>query len=361
MTDYTTDHLRSQMALQAYEDKPQNVGDWRVVDQIHDAKTNFQAYAFENQKTHEVTIAYRGSTTLDHGHDWTHADVAIAGMKSWDPAFDKALEFTSKVIKDHPGQTVSVTGHSLGGSEAQLCAQMYGLSGTTFDPGAVERLTHKDGFKNYAAAHGLPEHGLGVQDSFNNYVVNGSIVSHGSNVVSDFVGKSTPISGTAERTKDQQVDIHWYDPAPIKLEKEFKDLAARHDMHRIERMFNDAEKTNRLDQVAANTPAQSDSTTQYARAGQAQPGSMNVETASALPADASRKATTDHMLAALLSDDPAVMHAGVNAGLNTNASQQNLQQANQVAQVAQAEQVKPAQSQPAPQQAPAPAPAARMA
>ncbi|HEX7647324.1 MAG TPA: Mbeg1-like protein, partial [Noviherbaspirillum sp.] len=331
-TDYSTDHLRSRLALQAYEDKPQNVGDWHVVDQIHDAKTNFQAYAYENEKTHEVTIAYRGSTMSDHGHDWTHADVAIAGLKKWDPAFDKALEFTGKVIKDHPGQTVSVTGHSLGGSEAQLCAQMYGLSGTTFDPGAVERLTHEKEFKQFAGEHGLPEHGKGVPDSFNNYTVNGSIVSHGSNLISDFVGKTTPISGVADRTKDQQVHPHWYDPAIVKIVKEADDLAARHDMHRIERMFNDAERTHKLDQLGAITPAPSDNAPQYARNSRDNASALTVETASALPVDAGRKETTDHMLAALLSDDSAVMHAGINAGLNTSASQQNLQQAAQLAQ-----------------------------
>ncbi|HEX8956734.1 MAG TPA: DUF2235 domain-containing protein, partial [Burkholderiaceae bacterium] len=53
-------------------------------------------------------------------------------------------------------------------------------------------------------------------------------------------------------------------------------------------------------------------------------GTLTLATASALPVDASRKETTDHLLAALLSDDPAVMHAGVEAGLNTHASQQLL-------------------------------------
>ncbi|HEX8958065.1 MAG TPA: hypothetical protein VF798_17460 [Burkholderiaceae bacterium] len=53
------------------------------------------------------------------------------------------------------------------------------------------------------------------------------------------------------------------------------------------------------------------------------------------------------MLAALLSDDPAVMHAGITAGLNTGASQQNLQQADLAAQAVTAT---PVQSQPAPQQ-----------
>jgi hypothetical protein len=92
----------------------------------------------------------------------------------------------------------------------------------------------------------------------------------------------------------------------------------------------------------------------------AQAGHLTPEAASALPQNAGRKETTDHMLAALLSNDPAVMHAGVNAGLNTHASQQNIQAAHQTAAVVQAEQVKqPAQVQPAPQ--PTQNPAVRMA
>ena len=77
---------------------------------------------------------------------------------------------------------------------------------------------------------------------------------------------------------------------------------------------------------------------------------LTAETAATLPVHASRKETTDHMLAALLSDDPAAMHAGIAAGLNTHASQQALQHANHVA--AQADPAKPAQNQPAPQEAP---------
>jgi|GEM_PF-723610 len=88
-------------------------------------------------------------------------------------------------------------------------------------------------------------------------------------------------------------------------------------------------------------------------------GTLNLTTASALPVDASRKETTDHMLAALLSPDPAVMYAGVMAGLNTNASQQLLQQANLAAQVQQNTQVQnqvqnQVPNQPAPEQVRAP-------
>lgn len=88
-------------------------------------------------------------------------------------------------------------------------------------------------------------------------------------------------------------------------------------------------------------------------------GTLTLATASALPADASRKDTTNHMLAALMSDDPAVMYAGVMAGLNTHASQQLLQQANLAAQVQQNGQVQnqvqnQAPSQPVPEQVRAP-------
>jgi|GEM_PF-6017226 len=79
---------------------------------------------------------------------------------------------------------------------------------------------------------------------------------------------------------------------------------------------------------------------------------LTAETAAALPVNASRKETTDHMLAAILSYDPAIMHAGITAGLNTHASQQALQQANDMA--AQVAPANPAQNQPAPQQVQSP-------
>ena len=92
-------------------------------------------------------------------------------------------------------------------------------------------------------------------------------------------------------------------------------------------------------------------------------GALTLATASALPVDATRKQTTDHLLAALLSDDPAVMYAGVEAGLNAHASQQLLQQANLAAQARQNGQVQnqgqsqpqiQPQAQPVPEQVQAP-------
>ena len=81
----------------------------------------------------------------------------------------------------------------------------------------------------------------------------------------------------------------------------------------------------------------------------AQQSHSSAQQAPALSVNAGRKEATDHMLAALLSDDHAVMHAGINAGFNTHAVQQTLQQANHMA--AQADPTIQAQHQPVSQQA----------
>ncbi|HEX7643807.1 MAG TPA: hypothetical protein VF472_16500 [Burkholderiaceae bacterium] len=77
-------------------------------------------------------------------------------------------------------------------------------------------------------------------------------------------------------------------------------------------------------------------------------GALTLKTAMALPVDASRKDATDHMLAALLANDSAVMYAGISAGLNTRVSQEALQQATHMD--AHVDPVTQAQSQPAPPQ-----------
>jgi|GEM_PF-4313462 len=56
-------------------------------------------------------------------------------------------------------------------------------------------------------------------------------------------------------------------------------------------------------------------------------GAMTLGSALALPTNAGHKETTDHMLAALLANDSAVMYAGISAGLDTGVSQRALQEA----------------------------------
>lgn len=100
---------------------------WVKVKQEVDDATGFAAYAFRNTTTGEVVIAYRGT---DGVNDVTGPDVAILGG-NWHPQFNQAMTFAKQVTGDlkivpeqvDPRTVINVTGHSLGGAEAQIVSQ----------------------------------------------------------------------------------------------------------------------------------------------------------------------------------------------------------------------------------------------
>ena len=139
--------LPSQFSVLAYRDKkfldnPANLpAGWTVKDDS--VSPPFAAFAFQNDTTGEVVIAYRGTDGLSDGL----ADLAVASG-SWHPQFQHGMDF---VVEVQAGRTIFpqgtdpstllVTGHSLRGAIAQAAAQAYGLHGSTIDPGAALRST----------------------------------------------------------------------------------------------------------------------------------------------------------------------------------------------------------------------------
>jgi len=114
---------------------------YRPIDHVDNPKTGFQATAYERlDNTHEVVIAYRG-TEFDREprqDGLVDADMAVNGINKQTP---DSNAFTEKVIAEaklkaeiyHYPPNITVTGHSLGGTEAELNAYKYGLHGQTFN------------------------------------------------------------------------------------------------------------------------------------------------------------------------------------------------------------------------------------
>lgn len=89
----------------------------------------FFAEAFDDGKGHTI-ISFAGSVigpNLDYNSPWAHqsriADLDVIKADSAQhtvvKAFDDAFQFTEAVLKNHDPSTVYVTGHSLGGAEAE--------------------------------------------------------------------------------------------------------------------------------------------------------------------------------------------------------------------------------------------------
>lgn len=126
MTDYKRAYAYAQMANNAYEDRPQAPKGWSVLPNsvVKDHKTGFAACAFQHPSTKAIVIAYRGTdnvNTLSQDHDM-RANTAVLGVTNWDAQFTQGLDYAKRIMDAHPEAAgrISVTGHSLGGSLAQV-------------------------------------------------------------------------------------------------------------------------------------------------------------------------------------------------------------------------------------------------
>jgi hypothetical protein len=113
---------------------------YRTIDFANNPLNGFQATAYERADTHDVVIAYRGSdfsrAPLQDGA--VDVGMVLVGVNAQTP---DALAFTEKVIaetkrnaedKNQPVD-ITVTGHSLGGTLAEISAAKFGLHGETFN------------------------------------------------------------------------------------------------------------------------------------------------------------------------------------------------------------------------------------
>jgi hypothetical protein len=122
---------------------PINGVDYKAIAYANDPVTGFQATAYEHVDTdgsHEVIFAYRGSEfrrePIQDGA--TDAGMVLSAMNAQAPdseAFTKRVMAMSKseADKNHYPVDFTVTGHSLGGTLAEINAHKFGLHGETFN------------------------------------------------------------------------------------------------------------------------------------------------------------------------------------------------------------------------------------
>ena len=106
-------------------------------------KNGFDAQAFSNKKN--IVIVYRGT---DEVKDWTKNNLKMASALLPAQKVD-ATEFYNKIKKDFPSQNIILTGHSLGGSLAQIIGSETGDNTVTFGAYGVKNILKTDKkFKN---------------------------------------------------------------------------------------------------------------------------------------------------------------------------------------------------------------------
>lgn len=259
MPDYQRDYDLARMAAAAYEPGGEIIKSmrqpnaaqrllpdgWSVLSGSHveNSPSGFSAITFVNEKTKEMVIAYRGSegnaasgfanpfnyadrTTYN---DWRGPDVALGKPgAAWHPQFTEALDYAKGIVDRYSDRyQLSVTGHSLGGSLAQVAGAGLQLPGRTFDPAGAANIVQAPEFAAWLKANNPGAHP--AAPDFTNYCVNGSVVSGKSGA---HVGQVTAISGTsgAANPNDSVGQIE------------------RHDYHRITWLMRKAAMSGALDQ-----------------------------------------------------------------------------------------------------------------
>jgi hypothetical protein len=154
------------LSQDAYQDpvlnKPKELGgvNYEAIDVANNPVTGFQATAYRRMDTGEVVIAYRGTEferepVQDGGVDAAMVLGGINLQRGDSEAFTQRVLERAKLDADlhHRPLQVTVTGHSLGGTLAELNASKFVLHGETFNA--------------YGAAglrEGVPEGGTQVID-----------------------------------------------------------------------------------------------------------------------------------------------------------------------------------------------------
>lgn len=141
---------------------------YKAIDFMDNPTTGFQGTAYRRLDTNEVVIAYRGT---EFGREPVHDGGVDAGMvlTGVNMQSHDAAEFTQRVLDaekidaevNHHPMNVTVTGHSLGGTLAEIEASKFGLKGETFNAYGA------------ASLYGVPEGGNQVID----HVRAGDVVS----------------------------------------------------------------------------------------------------------------------------------------------------------------------------------------
>lgn len=110
--------------------------DWIKVSEYDNSKTGFHGETF--YKNGKVVIAMRGTDEVVK--DLIKEDIGHLAMKKLPNQYVDAQKFYEKVKKDFPNQEIVFTGHSLGGSLAQLMSNKTGHETVTFNAYGVADL-----------------------------------------------------------------------------------------------------------------------------------------------------------------------------------------------------------------------------
>lgn len=102
---------------------------WLKIDGLYNTKSGFHGEAFYKNGT--IVISIRG--TDEKFNDLIKEDIGRLGIKKLPNQYSDAQKFYEIIKRDFPNQKIVFTGHSLGGSLAQLMGNKTGCETITFN------------------------------------------------------------------------------------------------------------------------------------------------------------------------------------------------------------------------------------
>lgn len=143
------DNDAKQLSLAVYKKRnnkyiPHN---WVKIDKSHNLFSGFYGEAYMNNGV--IVITYKGTTDLLDGIN----DISM-GFKKVPPQFIDAYKLYIQVKSEYPNHKIVHTGHSLGGSLAQLMGYATGNETVTFNAYGTGNLISKDSRKNNIRNYG---------------------------------------------------------------------------------------------------------------------------------------------------------------------------------------------------------------
>ena len=181
---------------------------YRVIDFNENKNTGFYADVLSNGN--DIIIAYRGT---ESGQDLRN-DVAMAKSKIPAQATD-AIRIYDKVKREHPNANITVTGHSLGGSLAEIVSGIRGNLAVTFNAyGVGDMFRNKNALKEDNVVNYVNEYDAVSMVNGQNHIgeifavskkTNGFIDNHRAENIGDL---SKRVQKTPEDIKETTQRIH---------------------------------------------------------------------------------------------------------------------------------------------------------
>jgi len=135
MQNYKLDNDLKSLSKYVYHDDKINLPNgYTKVMTAQNSKNGFYAQAFYNGK--DVFIAYRGTDRHKSLFDFikdVHNDISLWRQELPNQTTD-AINFYKKLKGEYPNKNIVLTGHSLGGSLAQIVGSITGAKSVPFEP-----------------------------------------------------------------------------------------------------------------------------------------------------------------------------------------------------------------------------------